>query len=86
MGAEANDDAAAILVRIAEALERLAPPPATPSAFEGARLFRHDPGSGGFLPAPDFALALDLLVGIERQKGLLVENLRRFANGLPANH
>ncbi len=77
---------AATLTRIAEALERLAPPPATSASFDRARLFRHDPKSGGFIAAPDFALDLDLLVGIERQKGLLVENLRRFAVGLPANH
>jgi hypothetical protein len=37
-------DAIALLARIAAALERLAPPPAPPPAFDGARLFRHDPG------------------------------------------
>ncbi len=84
------DDARAPLSRIAAALERLAPTPANSrtlaASFDRARLFRHDPKGGGFAPAPDFGLALDLLVGIERQKSLLVENLRRFAAQLPANH
>jgi len=75
-----------LLARIAEALERLAP--ATPAKldFAGARLFRHDPARAAFLPAPDYPLPLDLLVGVERQKERFVENLSRFARGLPANH
>lgn len=75
-----------LLDRIAQALERLAPPARAEAAFEGARLFRHDPATGGFHPAPDYPLALESLVGIERQKGKVVENLRRFATGLPYNH
>jgi predicted AAA+ superfamily ATPase len=75
-----------LLERIAQALERLAPKPAADPSFEGARLFRHDPDSGAFLPAPDFSLPLDLLVGIERQKARFVSNLERFAKGLPSNH
>jgi predicted AAA+ superfamily ATPase len=74
-----------LLARIAEALERLAPPPAPAAAFEGARMFRHDP-SGAFVAAPDYGLSLDLLVGIEAQKARFVENLSRFASGLPSNH
>jgi predicted AAA+ superfamily ATPase len=74
------------LLRIAEALERLAPPRSIAPDFSAARLFRHDPGSGAFLPAPDFALQIDLLIGVERQKLRFLENLGRFAAGLPANH
>jgi predicted AAA+ superfamily ATPase len=75
-----------LLIRIAEALERLAPPaPPTPD-FSGARLFRHDPATAAFHPAPDYPLALDSLIGIERQKTRFLENLERFANGLPYNH
>jgi hypothetical protein len=75
-----------VLSRIAEALERLAPPrPLTPD-FSGARLFRHDPTQAAFHPAPDYPLALDSLVGVERQKDRFVENLQRFAKGLPCNH
>jgi len=81
-----EDDAKPVLTRIAEALERLAPPRAAAPEFGPARMFRHDPASGAFLPAPDFALQLDLLVGVERQKLRFAENLTRFAAGLPANH
>jgi predicted AAA+ superfamily ATPase len=75
-----------LIERIAAALERLAPPEPPPAAFEASRLFRHDAASGAFVPAPDYALSLDLLVGVDRQKTRVLENLRRFAAGLPSNH
>jgi hypothetical protein len=81
-----DDDLKATLERITRALERMAPAATPAASFEGARLFRHDPATGAFLPAPDYGLPLDLLVGVDRQKGRLVENLRRFSRGLPANH
>jgi len=81
-----TDDTQNLLKRIAEALERIAPAAASEPSFDGARLFRHDPMSGAFVAAPDFPLPLDLLVGIERQKERFVENLERFAKGLPSNH
>jgi predicted AAA+ superfamily ATPase len=82
MDAELNP----LLARIAEALERLAPAaPATPD-FTPARLFRHDPATNGFHPAPDYPLGLDSLVGVDRQKATFAENLARFAGGLPCNH
>jgi len=75
-----------VLARIAEALERLAPPRPTAPDFTAARLFRHDPLTGAFHPAPDYPLPLAALIGVERQRDRFVENLRRFAAGLPANH
>ncbi|MDB5425970.1 MAG: putative ATPase superfamily, partial [Phenylobacterium sp.] len=36
--------------------------------------------------APDYPLPLEALIGVERQRDRFVENLRRFAAGLPANH
>ena len=81
-----TEDERSTLARIAAALERLAPPRAKEADFSAARLFRHDPASGAFVPAPDFALQLDLLVGVERQKLRFLENVNRFATGLPANH
>lgn len=81
-----ESDLTPLLTRIAEALERLAPPPRAAADFAGARLFRHDPATGGFHPAPDYPLALDSLVGVERQKTRFLENLERFAAGLPCNH
>ncbi len=75
-----------VLERIAEALERLAPPVRVAPVFDGARLFRHDPVNGAFHPAPDYPLPLDLLLGVDRQKTRFLENLERFAKGLPSNH
>ena len=86
MNDASGDSPRSVMARIAAALERLAPRAAVAVDFRVARLFRHEPGSGAFVPAPDFALALDLLVGVERQKLRFLENLERFAQGLPANH
>jgi predicted AAA+ superfamily ATPase len=74
------------LDRIADALERLAPAPPPRPSFAAARLFRHDPATGGFVAAPDYPLPLDSLVGVERQKTQFLKNLERFAEGRPANH
>lgn len=81
-----QNDLTPLLTRIAEALERLAPPPRTTPVFENARLFRHEPATGSYHPAPDYPLALDSLLGVDRQKTRFVENLQRFATGLPFNH
>jgi predicted AAA+ superfamily ATPase len=75
-----------VLARIADALERLAPARAVAPDFAAARLYRHDPATGGFHPTPDYPLPLEALVGVDRQKERFVENLRRFAAGAPANH
>lgn len=75
-----------VLERIADALERLAPPAQVAPVFDGARLFRHDSASGAFHPAPDYPLPLEALVGVDRQKARVLENLERFAKGLPSNH
>jgi predicted AAA+ superfamily ATPase len=81
-----TEDLSPLLSRIAEALERLSPaPPPTPD-FSSARLYRLEPGSGRFVAAPDYRLPIDLLMGVERQKGRFLQNLRRFAAGLPCNH
>ena len=81
-----RQDLNALLARIAGALERLAPPLAAAPDFAAARLFRYDAAKDRFIAAPDYGLSLDLLVGVDRQKGRFVENLTRFANGLPCNH
>jgi predicted AAA+ superfamily ATPase len=86
-----SDTTDALLARIADALERLAPPRAEAASFDQARLYRFEPSMrhgapDRFLAAPDYGLALDLLVGVERQKGQFTQNLTRFAQGLPCNH
>jgi predicted AAA+ superfamily ATPase len=75
-----------LLQRIADALERIAPPTPVAADFAGARLWRHDPAAARFVAAPDYLLPLDALLGVDRQKASFVENLRRFAEGLPFNH
>jgi predicted AAA+ superfamily ATPase len=84
--APSDPSLADLAARIAAALERLAPPAPAEPDFEAARLFHYEAGREAFLPAPDYGLALDLLVGIDVQKQRFVQNLGRFASGLPANH
>ncbi len=81
-----QNDLSPLLTRIAEALERLAPPARATPVFETARLFRHEPATRAFHPAPDYPLPLDSLMGVDRQKARFLENLERFAGGLPFNH
>lgn len=74
-----------LLARIADALDRLAPPPPGPWDLHPARLYRYAAEEEALIPAPDYPLALDLLMGIDRQKRAYVANLERFASGLPSN-
>jgi len=76
-----------ILRRIAEALERLAPPAASLPDLAGADAFVWHPAPPALAPVAKVSrVALGLLQGIDQQKGLLLENTRRFADGLPANN
>jgi predicted AAA+ superfamily ATPase len=75
------------LQRIAAALERLTPPAQPPLDFDGAEAFLWHADSGRLTPVPVVArVDLALLVGINRQASTLLDNTRRFANGLPANN
>ena len=78
----------ALLTRIAEALERLAPPPPAPPRLEGADAFvwHHEPVPR-LSPVPKVSrVEIVLLQGIERQKTILLENTLRFARGHSANN
>jgi predicted AAA+ superfamily ATPase len=76
-----------ILLRIAEALERLAPPPPARADLSAADAFVWHPAPPRLAPVPAVSrVPLDLLRGIERQRDLLLENTLRFARGLPANN
>ena len=86
MSDTSSPDLKPLLNRIADALDRLAPKAAPEPDFSAARLYRYDLDPQRFVPAPDYALPMDLLVGVERQKERFAENLRRFAEGLPANN
>ena len=76
-----------LLSRIADALERLAPPaPATPD-FNAAEAFVWRAEHGTLAPiARVNRVELSLLRGVDRVRDLLVENTERFARGLPANN
>jgi predicted AAA+ superfamily ATPase len=77
----------AIWLRIAEALERLAPPkPAAPD-LSGAEAFVWHPSPARLAPVTRVSrVDISLLRGIEQQKAILLENTSRFAAGLPANN
>jgi predicted AAA+ superfamily ATPase len=75
------------LERLAAALERMAPPVAPATDFEAAEAFVWQASPEAFLPVPRVnRQPLKLLKGIERASDQLLDNTRRFANGLPANN
>jgi uncharacterized protein len=78
----------ALIIRLVEALERLAPPPPAPPRLEGADAFVWHPGPAPRLaPVPRVSrVEIALLQGIDRQKDLLLANTLRFARGFPANN
>jgi predicted AAA+ superfamily ATPase len=76
-----------LLARIAEALERLAPPRAPALDLESADAFVWNPGLGQLTPVRRISrVDIGLLKGVDRQKTILVENTLRFARKLPANN
>jgi uncharacterized protein len=78
---------AGLLLRIAVALERLAPAPPASSDLMGFEAFvwRSSP-PGLDAVAHVNRVDLDLLKGIDLTRDQLLENTRRFAKGLPANN
>ncbi len=87
MGAGADQSLVPLLTRIAEALERMAPPPDRPLDFGAADAFVWHPDPDRLEPVPVVnRVDIMLLQGIERQREILLDNTRRFAAGLPANN
>ncbi len=75
------------LSRIAEALDRLAPPPPAPVDLGAAEAFVWRPVPPLLAPIAKVSrVDVSLLKGVERQKTILLENTLRFARGLPANN
>jgi predicted AAA+ superfamily ATPase len=75
-----------VLARIADALERLAPPPTAAADLDAADAFIWHP-EGRLLPVPRVnRVEMSLLKGVDRVRDMLVENTERFATGLPANN
>jgi predicted AAA+ superfamily ATPase len=74
------------LRRIADALERLAPPARGATDFATADAFIWHPGRGLVAVPRVNRVHMSLLKGIDRMRDILVENTERFARGLPANN
>jgi predicted AAA+ superfamily ATPase len=76
-----------LLSRIAEALERLAPPVAPKNDFAAADAFIWHAEGEWLEPVPAVnRVEIGLLRGIDRVRDILVENTERFAAGFPANN
>ena len=80
-------DHAAVLARIADALERLSPPAQARTDFRQAEAFVWQATASSFLAVGHVnRVPLALLKGIDRTATILLDNTRRFASGLPANN
>jgi predicted AAA+ superfamily ATPase len=77
----------ATLSRIAEALERLRPPPAKAPDWQAAEAFVWHADPDRLEPVKRVnRVDLPLLLGIDRSRDTLLQNTRQFARGLPANN
>ena len=75
------------LERIADALERLAPPRATLPDLTSADAFIWQTGPDRLDPVAHVnRVDIELLIGINRARDILLENTQQFAKGLPANN
>jgi predicted AAA+ superfamily ATPase len=82
-----DERALALLTRLTEALERLAPAPSPPVDLDAADAFVWQPAPAHLVPVAQVSrVDIGLLKGIEQQKGILLENTLRFVRGLPANN
>ncbi|HZT87310.1 MAG TPA: ATP-binding protein [Stellaceae bacterium] len=80
-------DLTPLLHRIADALERLAPPAARINDLDAADAFVWHADEEWLEPVPRVnRVALELLRGIDRVRDILLDNTQRFAAGLPANN
>jgi len=76
-----------VLERIADALERIAPPSPRAPDFTVADAYIWYPSGRMLAPVPHVnRVDMSLLKGIDRMRDILVENTQRFARGLPANN
>ena len=77
----------AALTRIADALERLAPPAVPVPRFDEATAFVWQADPDRLVPVAHVAgVPLDQLIGIDRSRRTLLDNTLQFARGLGANN
>ncbi|MDB2603707.1 ATP-binding protein [Planktomarina temperata] len=77
----------AALIRIANALERMSPAPLEAPDFAEAEAFLWHTSPDQLEPIAKVSrVDLDLLVGIDRSRDVLLENTLRFARGMSANN
>jgi uncharacterized protein len=82
-----DDRAHALLTRLTEALERLAPAAPPPVDLYRAEAFVWHPSPSHLAPVEHVSrVDIGLLKGVEQQKGILLENTSRFVRGLPSNN
>ena len=80
-------DLVPLLVRVADALERLAPPAPPANDLDAADAFIWHAEGDSLEPVHEVnRVEIGLLRGIDRVRDILVENTERFAAGLPANN
>lgn len=83
----APDQTLATLLRIADALERIAPAPRKAADLTVADAFVWHAAGPELAPVAKVnRVALSLLRGVDRVRDTLAENTERFARGLPANN
>lgn len=76
-----------LLTRIADALDRIAPPARISADLDAADAFVwHAEGARLEAVAKVNRVDISLLKGVERQRDQLYDNTKRFADGLPANN
>src|SRR5277367_2838498 len=76
-----------LLQRVADALERLAPPRPPTNDLDAADAFVWHAERDWLEPVPTVnRVEISLLKGIDRVRDILIDNTERFAKGLPANN
>jgi predicted AAA+ superfamily ATPase len=82
-----STDLLAAALRIAAALERMAPPPPSPPDLHAADGFVWQPNPAALMPISAISrVDIGLLQAVDLQKSILLENTLRFAAGHPANN
>jgi len=82
-----SSEALKLLARIADALDRLAPPTPNKPDFSSADAFVWHAVTGQLSPVAKVnRVEMSLLRGIDRVRDILADNTQRFAVGLPANN